>query len=512
MLSRRFARADAPGFAAVASPLAARLARGSRRRLARGGVAAVAALGLLGFASEARASGYLTARYGSDMGTPATPNAYAVYYNPAAMGGTHGTNLIIDASVVARFASYERAATAPSADCQKDPDCVAANTGKGTLKNLLALPYIGATTDLGTKDFRLGLAGYIPYGGMATWDKKGGVQGIPGSTDGPQRWHTISGTILAMHATLAASYTLPANLSLGASVSGIYHTVGTVRARNADDGDVVRGPDGSLTEGRSYLKANAFNVGATFGLYWAPEKTGSRALDHRLKLGVSYTSQPGFGETRMAGELTQVLGSGVAGDIQKIDFLQTYPDIIRFGAAYKLPGDKWELKADVDFVRWSVFDRQCVVLAGKNCNIDSATGGPAGANDAEKAANSRDVVLNLKRDWQNAVGFRAGPSYFLSPEVELFGSLGFSTSAVPKATIDANTIDSFRIYAAAGLRYELSKRLTLAGSYNHIFFMPVDNTGVSVYAKNLQPSRSPSAEGKYSSTIGMLNANATLSF
>ena len=38
------------------------------------------------------------------------------------------------------------------------------------------------------------------------------------------------------------------------------------------------------------------------------------------------------------------------------------------------------------------------------------------------------------------------------------------------------------------------------------------STGVSVYAKNLQPSRSPSAEGKYSSTIGMLNANATLTF
>ncbi len=495
MLSRRFARMSRGG--------------GS----ARGALAALGALTVLLTAAEARASGYLTARYGSDLGGPAAPNAYAVYYNPAAMGGTHGTNVVIDASLVLRFASYERPATAPTPECQKDPQCVNANSGKGTLTNLLALPYLGATTDLGTKDFRLGVAGYIPYGGMATWSKKPGVDGIPGSTDGAQRWHTISGTILAMHATAAASYTIaPADVSVGASVSAIYHTVGTVRARNADDSDVVRGPDGSLTEGRSYLKANAVNVGATFGLYWAPQKTGSKALDNRLKLGVSYTSQPGFGQTRMNGELTQVLGSGVPGGIQKIDFLQTYPDIIRVGGAYKLPGDKWELKADFDFVRWSVFDRQCVVLEGKQCNIDAATGGPAGTTDAEKAENRRNIVLNLKRDWKNAIGVRAGPSYFVSPELELFGSLGFSTSAVPKSTIDANTIDSFRIYAAAGLRYEMSKRLALSGSYNHIFFMPVDNTGLSVYAKNNQPSRSPSADGKYTSTIGMLNANATISF
>src|SRR5262249_18470660 len=50
-------------------------------------------LAALAWPEEAEASGYLTARFGSDQGTPAQPNTFAVYFNPAALGGTKGTTL-----------------------------------------------------------------------------------------------------------------------------------------------------------------------------------------------------------------------------------------------------------------------------------------------------------------------------------------------------------------------------------------------------------------------------------
>lgn len=494
----------------VLGQIARRISTGfSRSRLARGSLAATAAvLGLLAAEGDASASGYLTARFGGDHGTPASPNTYAVYFNPAAMGGTKGTNVTVDLSIVLRQASYLRDTTAlspqdPSGQALQNGAYVQSNTGKGTMLNLLALPYIGATSDLGTKSFRLGGAFYIPYGGMAVWDKKDETPGVPGSVNGPQRWHNISGTILAMHATLAASYTIePLDLSIGANVSGVYHTVSTVRARNVDDSDKTVDATGRIAEGRSYLTANTLNMTASGGIYFEP-----RALHRKLKLGLSYTAPPGFGQTRMNGELTQQLGTAASagGDTQKIDFLQSYPDIIRFGAAYRI-NEKWEVKGDFEYVRWSVFDRQCVVLEGRNCNIDARTGGAPTTQD------SSDIVLNLKRDWQDAVGARLGPSYFVNPDLEVFGSLGFTTPAVPKATIDASTIDSFRIYAALGAKYDVSKSLALAASYNHIFFMPVNNIGESAYAKNVVPSRSPGADGKYNSQIGMLNVNATLKF
>ena len=475
------------------------------RRLVPGGVALVAALVATVFGSErdAHASGYLTARYGSDQGTPATPNPYAVYFNPAAMGGSKGTEVVIDVSLVLRQASYVREGAALShgdnPNSLGDSSYQAANTGKGTLLNLLALPYLGVTSDLGTKSLRVGGAFYIPYGGMAVWDKKPETVGVPGSFNGPQRWHNISGTILAMHTTLAASYTIePLNLSIGANVSGIFHTVSTVRARNVDDTDNTLDRTGRIAEGRSYLSAQAFNMTMSGGLYWATR-------DQKLKLGLSYTAPPGFGETRMRGDLTQQLGtSAVATESQKIDFLQSYPDIIRFGTAYRI-NQKWEVKGDFEYVRWGLFKRQCVVLSGAKCETND-DGSPV--SDAA----SKDIVLNLKRDWKDAIGLRIGPSYFLSPDVELFGSVGFTTPAVPKATIDAGTIDSFRLYGALGARVDVSKRLTLAASYNHIFFLPVDNTGQSIYAKNKVPSRSPGADGRYNSQIGMLNVNATIKF
>ncbi len=475
------------------------------RKYFRLAFAACSAAALLFTASRASASGYLTARFGSDYGTPASPNGYAVYFNPAAMGGTKGTNLTIDASLVLRYASYDRPKEALSDPQSTDTNYIAANTGKGTLTNLLALPYLGLTSDLGTRDFRLGVAGYIPYGGLATWDRKSTeVAGVPGATDGAQRWHNISGAILAVHGTLAASYNIePLDLSVGANVSGVLHRVSTVRARDLDNSDRTVGLDGKLAEGRSYLTATGFNVAASLGLYWAPTRLGS-AVDRRLVLGLSYTSQPGFGDTRMSGTLTQVLGSGPPGGEQKIDFLQTYPDVIRFGVGYRI-NEKWELKSDFEYVRWSVFTQQCIVLKGKNCDVN-ADGGP------KTPAAEADVVLNLRRDWKDAIGVRLGPAYSITPKTDVFGSLGFTTPAVPKATIDASTIDAFRIYATLGLRYQMTKSLALAGSYNHIFFLPVDTNGQSQSAVFKSPSKSPSANGVYNSQIGLLNVNAQITF
>ncbi|MGZ5971616.1 MAG: hypothetical protein ACXWP4_28290, partial [Polyangiales bacterium] len=46
---------------------------------------ATSAVGVLA-ASPASASGYLTARFGADHGSPVASNPYAIYYNPGAIG------------------------------------------------------------------------------------------------------------------------------------------------------------------------------------------------------------------------------------------------------------------------------------------------------------------------------------------------------------------------------------------------------------------------------------------
>ncbi len=459
------------------------------------------------FASrDAEASGYLSARFGADHGTPAMPNTYAVYFNPAALGGTKGTTIVGNASVLLRFASYRRTTDALSPSdpaLLNDADYVRANTGKAELTNLLVLPFVGMNTDFGTRDLRFGYAAYIPFGGSANWDRPSGVPGSPGSNDGPQRWHNISGQLMAIYNTFAVAYRIaPARLSIGASVSPIIHTVRTLRAKNSDGSDdTVIG--GQVIEGRSLVEASGINLGASVGLYYEP-------ID-RLHLGLSYLSQPGFGDTRMSGTLKTQLGAQNSTS-QDVDFLQTYPDIVRFGSVVSV-SPRLDLRADFEFVRWSVLERQCIVNPDEDCKV---------AGDGRDESGGR-VILNVPRHWNNAIGVRAGPAFYLNEQTEIFGSLSFSTPASPKKTIDASTIDSQRLYFTAGLRYKFSEHFALAGSYNHIYFFPVDTKGANDLNISAHPasspgggdynaSRSPSADGKYKQQVGSLNLNIAYTF
>jgi long-chain fatty acid transport protein len=421
------------------------------------------------------------------------PNTFAVYFNPGALGGTKGTTITCDVGVLLRSVRYTRTeqALSPSRpELLNDPSYVSANTGTANLTNLLALPYLGVNTDFGgSKYFRGGWAAYIPFGGLATWRRGAGTPGVPGSTDGVQRWHNISGQILAIYNTFAFAVRIPGpRLSFGVSVSPVIHNVATVRARNGDGSDdTFRG--GNLIEGRSLLTATGFNLAASAGVFWeaTPE----------VNLGLSYISQPGFGETRMSGTLKTQLGTQTTTS-EDVDFLQTYPDILRLGGTFRL-SPKWDIRSDLELVRWSALKYQCVVAPGSSCTI----GDP-----------NSNIILNVPRNWDNALGFRVGPGYYLNDQTELFGSVAVTTSAVPKETIDASTIDSTRLYGTVGARYEFSRHFALAGSYNHIYFFPVNTGTSSILGSPDLPaeSRSPSADGRYRSQIGFVNLNAAYTF
>lgn len=468
--------------------------------------AALAVLGgVLAAPGDARASGYLTARYGADHGSPAQANTFAVYYNPAALGGTKGTTITGDVSAMLRFARYNRTgdALSPSSpSLLEDPAYVRSNTGTANLTNLLALPFAGVNTDFGTENLRAGYAVYVPFGGQATWSPGAAVPGEPGAADGVQRWHNVSGKILAVYNTFALAYRLHPRVSIGASVSPVVHSVSTVRARNADGSDdTVVG--GNLVEGRSLMEVSGFNIAASAGVYFEPARG--------LHLGLAYLSQPGFGETRMSGTLETKLGTNPVTK-QDVDLLQTYPDIVRLGANWQIT-PRLVLRGDLSYARWSVFEYQCVVNPGEKCAV---------AKDGRDLSGGR-VILNIPRRWNDAIGGRIGPGYWLNDRTEAFGSLGFSTSAVPKETIDASTLDATRLYLTFGAKYSFNEHFALAGSYNHIYFFDVNTNGRSETNIPAHPpsspeggdytaSRSPSANGRYRSQIGGLNVNVAYTF
>lgn len=474
-----------------------------RPRLATA-AALLVAFGLFAIPKDAEASGYLTARYGADEGTPAMPNAFAIYFNPAALGGTTGSSITGDLSGVARFIRYTRptSALSPSDKSElSDPNYVRANSGTANLSSFLALPFLGAYSDFGTKNFHAGYALYIPFGGQDSWTRRAGAPGVPGSTDGVQRWANISGSLLAIYNTFAVAYRIaPAKISLGASISPVIHTLSSAAARNADGSDdsVV---NGHLVEGRVKVDGTGLNLAATGGIYFDPSDA--------VHLGFSYISQPGFGDTKIHGTLRTQLGGGQESQT-RVDFIQAYPDVVRLGGTFQATHDLM-LRGDIDFERWSTFTNQCIVEEGAKCAVDldgRRQDGPAG----------NKVQLNLPRHFQDAINVRFGPAYRFSDSVQGFGSMSYGTSAVPKQYIDATTFDSEALFFTLGAHVKATDHLHIAGSYTHIYYLNVNTDGKSLtnLPNNPDPSynvsRSPSADGRYRSQVGLLNVNISYNF
>lgn len=462
----------------------------------------VLSLLLLAVPEAAHAGGYLTARYGADYGSPAMTNTFGVYYNPAALGGVRGTTIQGDASILMRSASYERVdgALSPSnAALLNNDDYRRSNTGKATLFNVAVLPFLGVSTDFGGKlgGLRAGYAFYIPYGGSADWSRNKDEalnMAVPGAKDGPQRWHNISGQILAIYNTIALAYQLPAGLSVGASFSPVIHSAKTVRARNLDGSDNTVN-NGILIEGRSLIEVSGFNVGAAFGIHYDPFD------DHRFKLGFSYTTQPGFGDTKMSGKLEQQLGSSPPGMPTDVDLTQAYPDVIRFGFSWQM-AKQWELHSDFQYERWSVFKQQCLTTKGVKCELDGAGKDMTGGN----------VILNIPANFHDSIGARLGAIFTPIDNLGVFASTAFGTPAVGTDTINAATLDAFRIYGTLGARLQVGKHIAFGGSYNHVFFLDVDTKGENKLAKYPTPSASPSGDGIYKSTVGFFNVNVAYTF
>lgn len=464
-----------------------------------GAIGGLVALALTSAVGSASASGFLYTRFGGDYGQPALGSGHSVYFNPAAIGEVQGHTLTLDGMFAYRVASYERPASSLSPSAGKsttDPVYVAANTGKATASGLQVAPYVAFTTDLGGSGFFLGLASYVPEGGASSFAKATSWQNdkrAPGAYDGPQRWALVSGSQISWWNTLAVGKTFEAaRLHVGLSVSLVRDSLESLIARNKDGSDDLATSSGLVTEGRSLVKVSGLHAAVALGVHYRPLADGS------LRLGASYTSPQGLGESRLAGTLRTQFGAAVD-KTQDVDLLMSFPDVVRVGGALRV-SPLLDLRLDLEWVRWSRLQRQCVVVAGAACNVDAS-----GAEQVPAGADAK-VLLNLDRQWKDAYALRAGLGVFPTSSLELMGSVGFDTSPVPKARLDATYVDGFKLLVSAGARYKVSGSFYVGATLTEMYMLPVDSTGVGDNLGTLKPpSRSPNSGGKYRQSLTFLD-------
>jgi long-chain fatty acid transport protein len=456
-------------------------------------------------ANDAHASGFLYSKFGGDYGQPAIGSPYSVYFNPAAIGDAHGTQIVLDGMFAFRHATYDRPASALSPSIGKsasEPVYAAANTGTATSNGIQGAPYFGVTTDFGGLPFFAGFASYVPEGGYAKFGKRTQWQNDPrgpGAYDGVQRWALVSGSQISWWNTLAAGVNIESiRLSIGGSISIVRDSLTSLIARNKDASDDLATSTGVPTEGRSLLDVSGTHLTASLGIFWKPMEDG------KLRLGVSYTARQGFANARLKGSLQTQFGAG-QNENQPADLLMTFPDIIRFGAAYRV-APKVDLRFDFEWVTWSNLKKQCIVVSGAPCSIATD-----GSENIDKSKGSQ-VLLNLDREWKDAFGARVGVGYFLDDDTELMGSLGIDTSAIPAAHLDATYIDAFKILASVGMRRRIAERWFVGGALTEMYMLSVDNSDSAVNNQLLIPSKSPSNGGSYTSSITFFDVNVGARF
>jgi long-chain fatty acid transport protein len=443
----------------------------------------LAALGLLLLASSTRASGFDATRIGGEFGHAAAPNSFAVYHNPAALSETRKVHLTGDFTLALRSAEYVR-----SASTVPEPDgAEGANIGTAKLRNVLAAPSLAGSVRLG--DFAAGIGFFAPMSGVVKWggnEKFTGNTMYVGAQDGVARWHMIEGDLQVLYASAAASYTFrPLRLSVGAGANFVYTRVRVLRARTTPGHDDVRG------EGRVDLDVDGISGSFSLGALW-------EILVDRLWFGLSYQAPPGlYDGMRLSGDLRAFVASAAE---QNVELHQALPDIVRWAFRYR--GASYELRLFGDYTRWSVTERQCVVLEGEQCTIN---------RDGSQPSGGAPIPANQPRRWHDAFGVRVGGSYWLTPDWEAFLGLGYDGNAIPDGHLEPSMFDGHDLSVALGGRIALGSRLSLSLSYTHVQMLSrhVDNSKLDAYEL---PSRLPTANGDYRQRAGLFNSMLELYF
>jgi long-chain fatty acid transport protein len=455
-----------------------------RALAARAGVGVAAALACLtaGAPPPARASGFASAEFAGEHGNVVETNPTALYFNPAGIGFSEGTNFFAGGVLALRRGSWSHALAA--SEVADPPGAEGADTGQARFSNLFGAPVLGGTARL--RRFALGAAFYVPFGGRLSWDQNPKFAGDPTfgqAVDGVQRWTITHGALTYLYFTAGGAVRL-GRLSVGVTGNVIRSAVQLTQAKSFNPALAVD----PTQEGRIVIDVSGTQV--SFGAGAMLE-----AIENRLWLGVSYQAQPGLGPITLHGTLD---GSFQMASMptQQIDYTQALPDIIRAGARLRA-APAVEVRVFGDLTRWSRLKTECLSTAGHPCLVF-----PSGAD-----ASGGFTISNLRRNWNDTFGVRAGASWWMRPTVELYAGAGFETAAAPAATIDPALPDLNNVRVALGGRVQVGNGWRLGAGLTDVQYFSRDNTGKSTLADAELPTRRADGGGKYTLWLGLINVS-----
>jgi long-chain fatty acid transport protein len=414
---------------------------------------ALAALAFtLGFAPRAATGNPLSlARFTGVYGDPMNDGAFAIYWNPAGLARP-GFDLVVEGQLLARQASYDRDATLN----HTPPDLQAANTGLATITTVGVAPGVAGRIGWRLPHFDLGLAlgAFVETGGAAAWDKNlSAPTQYPGAIDGPQRWASISSSLLAIDVGAGIALKHRASgLSLGFSPLLVNANFSTVRARNIDRSEDLLDSAGNNKEGRALFNGSANAFSAIVGVRWD--------IARRFAIGATYQRGATF---HLDGKLQVAFGTQPASS-QDAYLVLPVADTVKVSAL--LPIASWlTLRPTFEWAHWSVLQQHVFASAVDN-----------------------SALLIVERDFGDDYAGRLRADAWLHPRLKI--SLGgtIEKGPTPLKTMEPGFGETNSFQVEAGAKLQISHHVDLVASFTFQYFPTV------VVANSVQQ---PTTNGTY---------------
>lgn len=137
-----------------------------------------------------------------------------------------------------------------------------------------------------------------------------------------------------------------------------------------------------------------------------------------------------------------------------------FPDLLQVGASYKV-NDALTVELDVERTGWSSFGK---------IEVNNSAG---------------QTLLTTVNNWEDTTGYKLGVIYQLNPKTKLL--FGYATDETPQTDdyFSARVPDNDRKLLSLGFTYDISKNVTIEGSYMNVDIDTRDVTSTDSYGLQL---------------------------
>jgi long-chain fatty acid transport protein len=304
-------------------------------------------------------------------------------FNPAGLTQTTGTELYFGVTGIDIDTMYE----SPAGQTEKsDP-------------HIFYSPHVYLTTDLGMRDFRMGIGLYSPFG------------------IGGRSWSTTGMTRYASTKSMTATYSVNPNLALRV-LPGLSVAVGAdYMYADIDMERMVNQSAVGASDASSLMKADGHGWGYNIGLMISPSPFLNMGFAYRSGIRVDYEGNLSI--NNIAPALQPVFGSSAY--TTGVRTVATFPEIYSLGVAVKL-SERLVVDTDAEFVRWSSFNKM---------DLDLINEVPAAGL----------VDTSIQMNWKDVWQYKLGVDYKIDNHFSVRAGYAWVPTPVPDESLEPGNPD-----------------------------------------------------------------------